>query len=131
VSHAPEAVVRQFFAAWADPKPDELAGFFAPDAVWMDGPQGVRLGVDAIKAELAAQLAVTGGTAVAVKTLVSEGHIVMVEEVSSFTIGGKPISTVVMAVFEFDAEGLIKQWREAYDLTSLIDQIDAASLRST
>jgi limonene-1,2-epoxide hydrolase len=31
-----------------------------------------------------------------------------------------------MAVFEFDADGRITQWREAYDLKSMTDQIEAA-----
>ena len=131
MSETPESVVHRFFAAWVDPVPDELGSFFAPDAVWVDGPQGVRRGVDAIKVELAAQLAVTGGTDVDVKTLVCDGQIVMVEEVSTFTIAGKPISAVVMAVFEFDADGLIKQWREAYDFKSLTDQMEAAARRAT
>ncbi|MGB9223314.1 hypothetical protein [Mycobacterium sp.] len=36
------------------------------------------------------------------------------------------MGTVVMAVFELDAEGRITQWREAYDLKSALDQIEAA-----
>jgi limonene-1,2-epoxide hydrolase len=129
MTDTPESVVRQFFAAWAEPRTDELGRFFADDAVWVDGPQGVRAGVDAIIAELAAQLAVTGGTAVDVKSLVADGGTVMVEEVSSFSLAGKPVSAVVMAVFEFNADGRIQQWREAYDLKSLTDQIEAAVQR--
>jgi len=33
MSDSPESVVRKFLAAWADPKADELANFFADDAV--------------------------------------------------------------------------------------------------
>jgi limonene-1,2-epoxide hydrolase len=50
----------------------------------------------------------------------------MVEQVSRSKIGDTPISTAVMAVFEFDADGRIRQWREAYDLKSMLDQIEAA-----
>jgi limonene-1,2-epoxide hydrolase len=50
----------------------------------------------------------------------------MVEQVHSFRIGGNPLSTVVMAVFELGPDGRIKQWREAYDLKSVTDQIEAA-----
>jgi hypothetical protein len=52
----------------------------------------------------------------------------MVEQVSNSSINGNPISAVVMAVFELDAEGRIKQWREAYDLKSVTDQIKAAAV---
>jgi uncharacterized protein (TIGR02246 family) len=127
MSDSRESVVRKFFAPWVDPKPDELASFFHDDAVWVDGPQGVRRGVDAIKSELAAQLKVTRGVNVDVKTLVSDGETVMVEQVSNSSIRGNPVSAVVMAVFEFDADSRITHWREAYDLKSVVDQIEAAA----
>lgn len=52
----------------------------------------------------------------------------MVEQISNSSIRGHPISAVVMAVFEFGAGGRIKQWREAYDLKSMMDQIKAAAV---
>jgi limonene-1,2-epoxide hydrolase len=128
MSDSPESVVRKFLAAWADPKPDELGSFFDDGAEWLDGPQGVRRGVDAIKSELTAQLKAVGGVMVDVKSLVSGGGTVMVEQVSNSSIGGKPISALVMAVFELDADGRITQWREAYDLKSVTDQIEAAGV---
>ncbi len=126
MSDSPESAVRKFLASWADPKPDELLGFFSKDAVWVDGPQGVRRGADAIKSELVAQLVETGGVQVEVRTLVSDGRTVMVEQVSNSTAGAMPFSAVVMAVFELDADGRIAQWREAYDLKSATEQITAA-----
>jgi uncharacterized protein (TIGR02246 family) len=125
---SPESVVRRFFAAWAEPDADELGGFFHDDAVWMDGPQGARRGEDAIKSELAAQLKAVGGVVVEVKTLLSQGATVMVEQVSHSSIRGTPVSAVVMAVFELDPDGRITQWREAYDLKSMMDQIKAAAV---
>jgi limonene-1,2-epoxide hydrolase len=94
--------------------------------VWVDGPQGVRRGGDTITAEITAQLKAVGGVTVDVVSLLSDGRTVMVEQVSRSKIGDTPISTVVMAVFEFDADGRITQWREAYDLKSMTDQIEAA-----
>jgi limonene-1,2-epoxide hydrolase len=129
MSDSPESVVRKFLAAWVDPKPDELGSFFDDDAVWVDGPQGVRRGVDAIKSELIAQLAVSEGVTVDVKSLVTDGGTVMVEQVSRFSVGGNPISAVVMAVFELDTAGRITQWREAYDLKSVTDQVEAAGFK--
>jgi|SRR5271166_3053483 len=129
MSDSPEGVVRRFFAAWADPQPEELGSFFRADAVWVDGPQGVRRGLDAIKSELASQLDAVGGAQVEVRLLLSEGSTVMVEQISKSVIGGNPVSAVAMAVFELDTQGLIKQWREAYDLKSMLDQIEAAGVR--
>ena len=129
MSDSPESMVRNFFAAWVDPKPDELGRFFHDAAVWVDGPQGVRDGADAIKSELTAQLKAVGGVTVDVKTVLSDSRTVMVEQVSNSSVCGNPISTVVMAVFELDADGRIMQWREAYDLKSVMDQIEAAVQR--
>ena len=126
MSDSPESVVRKFFAAWAQPNADELGGFFSDDAVWVDGPQGVREGAEAIKTEIASQLQAVGGVRVDVRTLLNEGRTVMVEQVSNSTVKGRPIASPVMAVFEFDADGRIVQWREAYDLKATMDQIRAA-----
>jgi limonene-1,2-epoxide hydrolase len=63
-----------------------------------------------------------------VKSLVGEGATVMVEQVGNASVRDHHISAVVVAVFEFDAEGRIKQWREAYDLNSMMDQIKAAAV---
>jgi limonene-1,2-epoxide hydrolase len=128
MSDSPESVVRRFFAAWAEPNADELGGFFHDDAVWVDGPQGARRGAYAIKSELAAQLNAVGGVVVEVKTLLSKGATVMVEQVSHASIRGNPVSAVVMAVFELDPELRVKHWREAYDLKSMMDQIEAAAV---
>ena len=94
MSDSPESLVRKYLAAWADPKPDELGSFFREDAVWVDGPQGVRRGADAITAEITSQLTAVGGVTVEVKSLLSDGR--------------------------------IAQWREAYDLKFVMDQIEAA-----
>jgi ketosteroid isomerase-like protein len=127
MSDSPESVVREFYAAWADPKADVLGSFFADEAEWHDGPQGVRRGAAAIRDEITSQLTAVGGTTAEVKTLLSDGNTVMVEQVSHGTFRGKHIYTTVMAVFEFTADGRILQFREAYDLKSMLDQMKAAA----
>jgi limonene-1,2-epoxide hydrolase len=129
MSDSPESVVRKFLAAWADPKLDRIVALFADDAVYIDGPRGVHRGVDAIRSELEAQLAMGfGSMTLDVKSLVAEGGTVMLERVDSFSIGGKPFSMEVMAAFEIDADGRIKRWRDSFDLKSIRDQIEAAGI---
>jgi limonene-1,2-epoxide hydrolase len=123
---SPESVVRRFYAAWAAPDAGELGGFFHDDAIWVDGPQGVRRGAQAVTDELVNQLSLLGGVDVEVTTLVTSGQIVMTEHVSHSVVNDTAIASVVMAVFEFDADGRIVQWREAYDLTSVADQVKTA-----
>jgi limonene-1,2-epoxide hydrolase len=131
MSDSPETVVRQFLAAWENPKLDELAGFFSDDAVWIDGPNGTHRGKDAINSELTKQLAM-GYVMLGmdVKSLVADGRTVMMERVDRFSIGGKPFSMDVMAAFEFDRYGRIKRWRDSFDLKSIRDQIEAAGLKT-
>jgi ketosteroid isomerase-like protein len=81
----------------ADPKADELANFFNDDAVWVDGPQGLRRGSNAIVDELTKQLAISHSMTMEVITLVADGGTVMAEWRSGWTMGCKPISTTVMA----------------------------------
>jgi limonene-1,2-epoxide hydrolase len=129
MTKAPAMIVRDFLAAWGEGDRGELARFLSDDAVWVDGPQGVRRGADEILDVLTAQLATSGGEAgrpgPEPSTLVADGGTVMVEWHGGWTMGDKWISTTVMAVFEV-ADGRIKEMREVYDLQSLLDQMQDA-----
>jgi limonene-1,2-epoxide hydrolase len=122
----PESIVRGLLALWGDPQPEKLAGFFAEDAVWVDGPNGVHRGAKAIVEELARQLSIFPGQWVEVDTLIARAGTVMVEWHGGFSAGGTTIRTRVMAVFEVDASGRIRQMRESFDMKSLTDQLKAA-----
>ena len=123
LTDSPESVVRGFLASWADPKLDKVAGFFADDAVFVDGPRGVHRGLNAIRSQLEIDLRPVRAD---VKKLVADGRTVMLERVDSFDVGGMDFSRAVMAAFVIDSDGLIKRWRESYDLKSITDQIEAA-----
>lgn len=129
MSDSPESVVRGFLALWGDPQAKKLAGFFAEDAVWVDGPNDVHHGAKAVVDELTRQLSIFPGLWVEVDTLVADGGTVMVEWHGGFTAGRTSIDTKVMAVFEIDANGQIKQMRECFDMKSLTDQIEAAGFQ--
>jgi ketosteroid isomerase-like protein len=80
---SPKDLICRFFDAWVNPNVEELGSFFAQDAVWVDGPQGVRHGAHSI----AAQLTAVGGVTVDLVSQLSAGRTVMVEHHS-----GKPKS---------------------------------------
>jgi limonene-1,2-epoxide hydrolase len=129
MSDSPESVVRNFLAAWAQPRLDELVGFFSDDAVFIDGPRGVHRGIDAIRSELDAEISMDfGGAKIDVNSLVAQGGTVMMEGVENYRIGGKLFSLEVMGAFEIDADGRIARWRYSYDLKSITDQLEAAGL---
>lgn len=85
--------------------------------------------MNAIVDELTKQLAISHSMTTEVITLVANAGTVMVEWRGGWTMGGKLISTTVMAAFEIDANGRINQWRESYDLKSVTDQIEAAGYK--
>src|SRR5262245_41479053 len=126
---SPKSVVRQLLALWGDPQAEKLATLFAEDAVWVDGPNGVHRGAKAVVDELARQLSIFRGQWAEVDTLVAEGGAVMVEWHGGFIAGRTTIDTKVMAVFEVDANGQIKQMRESFDMKSLTEQIEAAGFQ--
>ena len=118
-----ESVVRRFLESWGDPKADNLASFLAEDVVWVDGPNGVHRGAEAVVDELMRQLTVPRDRWIEIDTLLAADGTVMVEWHGEFTIGGTPITAKVMAVFEVDGRGRIKQMRESFDMKSLTDQM--------
>jgi limonene-1,2-epoxide hydrolase len=125
MSDPAESVVRQFFAAWADPTPDRLASFFSADAEYVSGPGEALYGSDAIKSHyqelLAAGLLVK--TAIEVKTLLTDGRVVMAERVDTFALAGKTLDIETVGVFVIDGNGRIKRFRDYFDVTSVTDQI--------
>jgi len=128
MDESPETIVRELLALWRDPQPEKLATLFAEDAVWVDGPNGVHRGAKAVVDELARQLSMFRGWT-EVDTLVADGGTVMVEWHGGFSAGGSTIDTKVMAVFEVDGDGRIRQMRECFDMKSLIDQLAAAGFQ--
>jgi limonene-1,2-epoxide hydrolase len=126
MAHTPESIVRGFLGAWPEADRDVLGPFLTDDAVWVDGPQGVRRGATEFLDVLTAQLAIGRGPAPAISTLVADAGTVMVEWHGGWTMNGTWISTTVMAVFEVE-DGRIREMREAYDLQSVLDQMQAAT----
>ena len=117
-----ESVVRSFLAAWSDPKEEVLASYLAEDAIWVDGPNGVHVGAPAFVAELVKQMTIPRDFWMEIDTLLASDDTVMVEWHGGMTIGSATVNAKVMAVFEVDAAGRIRQMRESFDMQSLVDQ---------
>jgi limonene-1,2-epoxide hydrolase len=66
-----------------------MVGFFTDDAVYIDGPRGTYLGIDAIKAELQSIVQMVPSTTAHVKALGVSGNTVMMERVDVFETQGK------------------------------------------
>jgi limonene-1,2-epoxide hydrolase len=88
--------------------------------------RGTYRGVDAIRAEIEPQVQIVPSLTVEVKSLVATGGTVMVERADTFETQGKSFDLEVAGVFEIDGSGLIKRFRDYYDLNSLMDRVAAA-----
>lgn len=122
------SVVRGFLATWSDPDAEVLASYLAEDAVWVDGPNGVHRGRSAVVDELMSQLTIPRSFWMEIDTLLAEDGTVMVEWHGGVEIGQASVETKVMAVFEVDVSGRIRQMRESFDMQSLVDQITAGGV---
>ena len=121
--------MRRFLGQWADPQAEKFAEMFAEDAVWVDGPNGVRRGATAVVAELTRQLSMFPGGWMAIDALVADGGTVMVEWHGGIPARGTTVDTKVMARFEINANGQIAQMRESFDMQSLVAQFVAAGFK--
>ena len=129
---SPQAVVRDFLAAWEHPNGTRLAGFFEEDAVYIDGPGTEHRGSDAIRAEFERQLVLGGqGVAIDVKRLAVDGRIVMVERVDRFAIGERSFALEAVGVYEIGPGGLIEHFRDYYDQQAITQQLQAAGFDIT
>ncbi len=126
MSKSAESVVREFFGAFAVSNVDEQAGFFADDAIYVDGPRGTHQGIDAIKTEIASQVDMVPTAICDIKTLVEHDGTVMIERVDNFEFGGAQFALDVAAALVIDASGHIARWRDYYDLQSITEQTAAA-----
>ena len=125
MSESAESVVRTYLAAMERSDADELASYFSDDAVFIDGPRGTHVGIDAIRTEIES-MAMLSSFSVEVKALVANGGTVMTERVDTFGIQGKSFDLEVAAVIEVDGDNRIKRWRDYYDLRSLEERMAAA-----
>ena len=113
----PEAVVREFCAAWARRDIDELLSYFTDDAVYHNMPMAPVSGKDGIREIL--NLFVPPADTIEFELLhvAARGHVVFTERVDRFTMGGKKVDLPVAGVFEVRG-GRIAAWRDYFDLAT-------------
>ena len=119
MTRSPDEVVTEFCKKWASPDPDELAGYFAEDAVYHNIPMEPVKGRDAIKEFIAGFTAGFDGIDFQVHRQISDGSVVMNErtDVMHRKDGGE-IPLPVTGVFEI-VDGKIAAWRDYFDLATV------------
>jgi len=123
-----EAIVRAFLAAWSERDARKLADFFSEDTVvWNDARNTVR-GREALHEHFGAHLSVITDCDIEVTQTAVSGNFVFTERVDRLTIAGAPITLPVTGVFEVNDAGEITAWRDYFDLSDVMRQLEAAGV---
>ncbi|HLW18098.1 MAG TPA: SgcJ/EcaC family oxidoreductase [Actinomycetota bacterium] len=123
-----ETVVRDFIVAWSQGDARKLADFFTDDAVvWNDGRTTVR-GRDAIHEHFTMQLSACTDCDFEITQTAVTGSTVFNERIDRMKIVGVPVELPVAGVFELDDAGKLTAWRDYFDLSMLMTQLNAAGV---
>ena len=119
-------LVTDFIKAWERLDPDELAGYFAEDAVYHNIPIAPVTGRAEIRDFIAAFVAPYTGAHFTVHHQSASGGVVLNERTDTFTMpDGSTLDIRVMGVFEI-ADGAIAAWRDYFDLAAVTAALQAS-----
>lgn len=125
MTRSPDDIVAEFCAKWANPDPDELAGYFTEEAVYHNIPMDPVVGRAAIREFIAGFTADFDGIDFLVHRQVSVGGadsgVVMNERTDVMRRrDGDELPLPVMGVFEI-VDGKIAAWRDYFDLATVTE----------
>lgn len=112
-----EQVVLDFFEAWERLDPEELAGYFTEDGIYHNVPAQPVQGRENVERLIRGFIADWTGTEWEVRTLVSDGDVVVAERIDHVTAGDRSVDLPVVGVFEME-DGRIAAWRDYFDLAT-------------
>ena len=124
---AQEKFIKEFCDAWGDgsleKKPDveKILSMMSEDAewqLWVPGGPIVR-GRAALREEIQRQIRIATNNKCNIVIVLSSDTMVMQERSDTAIIPGKPCPHQMVAIYELDAAGLIKRWREYLDMADL------------
>ena len=116
MTRSADELVTEFCKLWASPDPDELAAYFAEDAVW-EFPGGLFTGPYEIRKAVKGYLARTERCDLEVVNLAVTDNVVLTERVDHLLFDGKVIDARVMGAFEVKGEK-ITAWRDYFDTSA-------------
>ena len=124
---SPIEVVRRFCAAWSDNAAvDELAAFFADDAVYHNIPLAPITGRQGIADNIASFIR-PGPPGIEqiefrLVNIAADGPVVMTERVDVFKLPGKSFEVQIMGIFEI-TDGRINAWRDYFDMNQFTSRM--------
>jgi limonene-1,2-epoxide hydrolase len=125
-----EDIVQIFCNAWGDgtdrkPDVDAIVDMFSPDGEWVLWvPGGPRIvGHAALRAEIDRQLGFSSRMQCGTLKVTSTDTTVMTERLDHFTMRDTRVAHALVAVFDLDADGKIRSWREYFDTADIGKQL--------
>lgn len=126
-----EQLVREFCAAWGDgsdasrPDLDKILSMMSDDAewqLWVPGGPVVK-GKAALREEIERQMRFATNNKCNEVNILSNDRMVMQERSDWAVMLGKPCPHQMVAIYEFDDDGLICKWREYLDMADLTQKM--------
>ncbi|HLK86200.1 MAG TPA: SgcJ/EcaC family oxidoreductase [Candidatus Binataceae bacterium] len=119
-----EKIVNDLFAAWTRLDADGIMSYFAEDAVWDNVPMPTAKGKPAIRQMIDGFMKDMSGFSVRILKSLHDGNTVLDARIDTIAMkSGKRAEVPVAGMFEFDAAGRIKLWRDYFDLGTFTRQI--------
>jgi limonene-1,2-epoxide hydrolase len=118
-----DQMIRDFIDAWERRDAAFILGHFADDAVYHSIPLSPIVGKESIR-EFVSKFAGVRPGRLEIRHQVASGNVVMNERTDRIFINGRPVTLPICGVFEIE-NGLIKAWREYFDLTPAKEAYDA------
>jgi limonene-1,2-epoxide hydrolase len=123
-----EKFVAEFCAAWGDgtaerkPDVEKILSMMAEDAewqLWVPGGPTIR-GREALRQEIHRQMRFASHNKCNIVNVLSSDNMVMQERSDYARIHGRPCPHQMVAIYELDAAGRIRRWREYLDMADLM-----------
>lgn len=109
--------VRTFVGRWNSGDMEAMCAMCAEDVVWHNIPMEPFTGKAAMREAVAGFMANVEGCDWEIHEIAESGNAVLTERTDNFNLkSGTRASLRVMGTFEFDADGLIVQWRDYFDM---------------
>jgi limonene-1,2-epoxide hydrolase len=113
----PQQTVEAFIGHWNDYDLDAILALCAEGMVWHNIPMEPVIGKPAIRAATEGFMADIATCEWITHAIAANGNRVLTERTDGFTFkDGRKAAIRVMGTFEVNADGLITQWRDYFDM---------------
>ena len=119
-----EQTIRNYYAAWVRDDLDLVFALCAEDLTAVNVPIGPIHGKQAVRAFLEKFGRGMTQKRYDVERILVSGDVAVVEGVENYLKKGKAVSLPYMSMFRFASDGRIAEWRDYFDMQTILRQLD-------